>query len=197
VRLEREHVIPQCLYPGSLKSSSLQQITVPACADCNRGWSDDEAHFRNVLVVSGEANSVATELWTTKIKRSFYQLDGRRRVSQLFEQLKPVIHENQQRWMIYPGNDDRVVRVIRKIVRGLSHYHEVESAIRDERVWADVLKFPIPPEWLESIRFHSCEKDVCQYWYDASEEGGISSIWLLTFFGRTTFLARVESNSLN
>jgi hypothetical protein len=61
--------------------------------------------------------------------------------------------------MIYPGRDDRVLRVIRKIVRGLSHHHSVESAISDDRVWANVLTYRIPSELAGSIRFHDREQD--------------------------------------
>lgn len=38
---------------------------------CNRGWSDDEAHFRSVLLLAGEPNEAVQELWTTKTARSF------------------------------------------------------------------------------------------------------------------------------
>jgi hypothetical protein len=70
----------------------VQRITVPACRDCNHGWSDDEAHFRSVLTIAGEPNEVARELWNGKIKRSFQKVDGRRRFIDLYNQL-------QSNWM--------------------------------------------------------------------------------------------------
>lgn len=192
VRLEREHPIPRCLYPASLNPSSVQRITVPACAACNRGWSDDEAHFRNVLLVAGEPNDAVTELWEGKAARSFYEIDGRRRVTELFKQMIPVMVGDQKRWMIYPGKDERVIRVVRKIVRGLSSFHRIESAVQETRVWADVLKFRIPDYLMDSVTFYHREADILRYWYEAYDEGEISSSWLLTFFERRTFVATVE-----
>lgn len=94
-----------------------------------------------MLLVAGEPNEAVNELWISKAKRSFREPDGYRRVAELFEQMKPVIIEDKQRWKICPGKDERVMRVIRKIIRGLSHFHGVESAVQDDRVWADVLTF--------------------------------------------------------
>jgi hypothetical protein len=144
-----------------------------------------------VLLVAGEPNEAVNELWTTKAKRSFYKLDGQRRVAELLAQMRPVMIEDQQRWKIYPGKDERVVRVIRKIVRGLSHFHGVESAVQDDRVWADVLTYAIPDEWMSSVTFHQREPGIMRYWYEAYQDGKFSSVWLLTFYERRTFIARV------
>src|SRR6266571_8484988 len=122
-KLEREHAIPNCLYPKSRSQSRVQRITVPSCAACNRGWSDDEAHFRNVLLLAGEPNSAVRELWETTTRRSFEDVDGRRRIKDLVEQFVPIRVEGFNRQMIYPARDNRVRRVLKKIVRGLSHFH--------------------------------------------------------------------------
>jgi hypothetical protein len=72
-----DHVIPRCLYPESTGSLA-QRLTVPACEACNKSWSDDEAHFRTIMTLAGEANAVATELWAGKVARSFRAADGKR-----------------------------------------------------------------------------------------------------------------------
>ena len=46
---ESEHVFPDCLYPASKSNSKVQRLTVPACQDCNRSWSNDEEHFHTFL----------------------------------------------------------------------------------------------------------------------------------------------------
>ena len=109
-KLEREHVIPRCLYPASKSTSRIQRITVLSCGRCNRGWSDDEAHFRNVLLVAGESNAAVLELWQTTARRGFSQADGRRRLRDLVQGMVPVTVKGHKRWMIYPGRDDRVLR---------------------------------------------------------------------------------------
>jgi hypothetical protein len=132
--------------------------------------------------VAGEPNAAVLELWQTSARRSFSQADGRRRLHDLARGMVPVTIEGHERWMIYPGRDDRVLRVLRKIVRGLSHFHGVESSVSEDRVWADVLKYRIPPELIASIRFQNREPDVVEYWYEAYEEKeDPSSLWFLKF----------------
>lgn len=191
-RLEREHVIPRCLYPESRTTSRVQRITVPSCSLCNRGWSDDEAHFRNVLLVAGEPNSAVQELWDTTVRRSFEETDGYRRLQDLVARMVAVKAQGQDRWMIYPAQDARVMRILKKVVRGLSHFHGVESAVCEERVWVDAMKYHIPDELIADIRFHHREPDVCEYWYEAYKDGEVASVWLMRFFERRVFVGAVS-----
>lgn len=71
-----DHVVPTALYPHSKAGSRVQRITVPACLPCNKSWADDEVHFRNMLLISGDPNPVVRELWEGKTSRSFTQVDG-------------------------------------------------------------------------------------------------------------------------
>jgi hypothetical protein len=190
-KTEREHAIPRCLYPHSKAKSRIQRILVPSCRRCNAGWSDDEAHFRNVLAVAGESNPAVEELWATTIQRSFQQPDGPRRLNDLFAQMNPIEVEGRARYMIYPGKDPRVLRVIRKIVRGLCHHHGVGTAIPDEQVRGDVLTMPIPDELMNEIQLRHVEPDVVEYWFDATPTGLVRSTWFLRFFERRAFTAVV------
>ena len=81
--------------------------------------------------------------------------------------------------------------MIFKIVRGLCHFHQVATAVDEGRVWADVLKYGVPDEFLEIMPILHCEPDVFQYRYAIWNEVGIHSVWLLTFFERTTFISKV------
>jgi hypothetical protein len=176
VPLEREHVIPKGLYPVSKKHSTIQRLIVLACSICNRSWSDDEAHFRNVLLIAGEPNAAVHELWKAKAWPSFGKADGKRRLRDLAEQMKPVIVDGQERSAIYPGNDPRVIRVIRKIIRGLSSFHGLESAVPETRVWADVLKYRLPEELAQNLKFDHREEDICRYEYGLIAEPEIDSL---------------------
>src|SRR5438132_7927812 len=112
-KMEREHAIPRCLYPRSKAESRVQRILVPSCRRCNAGWSDDEAHFRNVLAIAGETNRPVEDLWASTISRSFREPDGLRRLTDLFAQMKQIEIEGQRRYMINTGTDPRLLRVIR------------------------------------------------------------------------------------
>jgi hypothetical protein len=195
VPLERGHVVPKGLYPDSRRTPDLQLITVRECAACNRGWSDDEAYFRGVLLLAGEPNEPVKELWKTKIKRSLDENDGLRRAKDLVDRIVPVIVDGQERKMIYPGEDERVIRIIKKIVRGLSHYHRVEDGIDDARIRADVLRYSVPGDLWSTGTFYKRGSDIFRYWYKRldDDEKELSSLWILTFFDRREFIAVVDA----
>jgi hypothetical protein len=172
----------------------VQRLTVPACNPCNNGWADDEAHFRNVMLLAGEPNDAVYELWNTTAARGFRQADGIRRLDDLIEQMKPLQTPEGRRHMIFPGQDQRVMRVVRKIVRGLCHYHDVLSPVSDTRVWADVMRYAVPPAFLAEMPVHCREQDIVEYRYKVLNEGRIQSIWLLTFFERRTFVGLVATS---
>lgn len=172
----------------------MQRITVPACRDCNHGWSDDEAHFRNVLTVAGEPNEVARELWNGKIKRSFEKVDGRRRFIDLYNQMQSIQTASGERHKVFPADDPRFLRIMRKMVRGLHHHHELWTPVPDDMVTADVLRFAIPEEFSEAMPVLHCEPDIFQYQFevfDAFTEIPMSSVWLMTFFENRRFMACV------
>jgi hypothetical protein len=173
--------------------SKVQRITVPTCRRCNSSWADDEAHFRNVINIAGDANESAFELWQTTT-RSFAQLDGRRRLIDLVQHLQQIKVDGQDRFMIYPGKDERVIRVIRKIVRGLCHFHQVATAVDERRVWGDVLKYKIPDEFLENMPILPLETDIFRYRFAVLNQLDIHSVWVLTFFERTTFISIVSES---
>ena len=188
----REHVIPRCLYPRSKSASHVQRLTVDACVNCNNGWADDEAHFRNVLLLAGESNEVVREIWKTTAARSFVQPDGEKRLRDLIQQMKPVQLSGAERHMIYPGEDFRVMRVVRKVIRGLCCHHGLRSPVADNQVWADVLKYVVPQEFLDEMPIHHREKDVVEYRYLPLTYGDMESMWLLTFFEKRTFIGIVS-----
>lgn len=188
----KDHVIPRSLYPPSKKKSQVQRITVPACGYCNNGSGDDEAHFRNVLIMCGESNAVVRELWSGPINRSFDQCDGYRRVRDVAAQMVPVETPQGPGHMIYPARDPRVMRVVRKIIRGLCHRHGLLSPVADDQVWADVYRFAIPEDILKTMTFDHAEKDIVQYGFGlCDEEPEMHSCWLVSFFEKASFFGVV------
>jgi hypothetical protein len=189
---DSEHVFPRNLYPMSKSGSRVQRLTIPSCNECNKGWSDDEVHFRNVLALAGHPNEARLELWETSIRRSFKEKDGIRRVRDLVEIMHTVEIAGNERNMVYPGQDDRVLRIVKKIIRGLCHYHGVMSAVSEKRVWADILKYQIQEEFLSEMAYEHREQDIAEYRYQILREYGIDSAWLITFFQRIAFVGMVS-----
>ena len=188
-----DHVIPNELYPASKSNSTVQRLTVPACSKCNHSWSDDEPHFRTILTLAGEPNAVVRELWEGRVNRSLREKDGPRRLEDVWNQMRPIETSDGLRHKIYPASDERFLKVMKKIVRGL-HYHERRSSVPDDLVSIDVLTTEIPNEFLDAMPVHHRESDIFEYQFevfDAFEDIPMSSTWLLTFFENRKFVASV------
>lgn len=144
-------------------------------------------------MLSGEPNAVRTELWKTVTLRSFDKADGLRRMSDLLAMMRPVTMEDGTiRSKIYPGEDARAIRVVKKVIRGLSYFHNVLWPISDQRIWADVMRYVVPQNILQQMEYHHRERDVAEYRYHVVNEGEIHSAWLITFFQRVTFIGLVS-----
>jgi hypothetical protein len=168
-------------------------LTVPSCEKCNHGWSDDEPHFRTLLTLAGEPNAAVRELWDGKVNRSLRAKDGPRRLEDVWNRMKPIETSSGLRHKIYPASDERFLKVMRKIVRGL-HYYERRSTVPDDLVSVDILKVDIPSEFLDAMPVYHRELDIFKYQFevfDTFEDIPMSSTWLLTFFENRKFIASV------
>jgi hypothetical protein len=184
-----DHVIPRSLYPKSI-GSSVQRLTVPCCESCNNSWSDDEAHFRTMMTLSGEANTVATELWTSKVVRGFREADGKRRFLDVWANMEAVLTPRGERHKIYPASDPRFIRVLRKIVRGLHYHHDLGDPVPDHMAGADLLRWGVPEDITEAMPRYHLGRDVFEYQFETFEQFRdipMRSGWLLTFFGNKRF----------
>jgi hypothetical protein len=187
-----DHVIPRALYPESKRTSKIQRIIVPACQSCNGSWVDDEPHFRNILLISGESTPIVDELWHGKTRRSFEQVDGLRRRRDVAHRLVPVQMDGGERHKVYPADDPRFMRVLRKVIRGLSHHHKVLTAVSDGQMWADVQRFVVPPDLFAKMTAAHAGADIIEYrWAVVPGDKFVHSCWLLKFFGRTPFIGVV------
>jgi len=186
-----EHVVPKALYPASKANSRVQRITVPACETCNKSWCDDEPHFRNILLMAGTPNKVVKELWNDKALRSFTKKDGHRRKANVIAQLIRTQTPEGFRDMLYPGRCERVLRIVRKVIRGMCFYHHLIWPVTDRQVWADIMCFQVPADFLNAMTSAHAEQEIIEYRYEVIAEDDIHSWWLLTFYERTTFIGIV------
>ena len=144
------------------------------------------------MVVAGEPNASVYELWHGQTQRSFLELDGERRLKDLFGQMVPIqTPEGQRRSKIYPAKDERVMRVVRKIIRGLCHHHKLFPHVLDDQVWADIQRFEVPSDFLDEMPSRHVEADIFKYRYGVIDDPDMHSGWLLHFFERTPFFAVV------
>jgi len=188
---DREDVVPKCLYRESDLRNGPCLVKVPACRSCNASFSNDEAHFRNVLMLAGDPNDTVQRLWAGPVARSFQLCDGEKRKEDLRRLMRPQTPQGPHR--VYPAEGPRVMRVVKKIVRGLSRHHGLQWPVSEEAVMADVLRWPVPPAFEPDVRKHDIVPEVFYYGYDDLAEPPNGSLcWVLTFFERTRFVAFVE-----
>ena len=186
----RDHVISTALYPNDKPTKGVpqhQRITVPCCKQCNHGWSVDEAHARDVLLLSGPPNEAVHKVWHTKSKGSFQKPGGAQRLRELVQTFE-VQPDGQ--WMVYPARDPRVLRVLRKIIRRLSYKHCLRSPLSDDEIWIAHRQFKIQDNFMIDFKSFSVDPSVIQYGFSSiidPEFVGLETYWELTFFRRTPF----------
>lgn len=195
-RLDKEHVIPRALYGQSKQFSKVQRITIRACGECNRGWSVDEPHFRNVMLLAGQPNAAVRELWESKLLPSLEQKYGYHRLLALTKQFVPVVVDGQNRSMVYPHRDPQVANVLRKIVRGLSSFHGLGDAVPDTHVRILPDLYELPQDFSSWLTHTHREEDVVTYSFGRGDIEGIRSFWRLTFFERYSFLGVVSNEAI-
>jgi hypothetical protein len=191
--LTRDHVFPRGLFPPADSALKVQRLTVAACKLCNGSFSDDETHFRFVVTLASNANESATAIWRKKILPSWEEPDGRRRIWDVMALTERVVVGGQDRLKIYPAQDERVLRVIRKSVRGLIHLHNLGPAPHDKKVWADVQRYALPRDLEAKLQFRGAEPEVVEYAFLEWPMEQIDSLWLFRFFQRVTFIASVSA----
>ena len=196
---EKGHVIPDCMYPSDT-NSRIQRPTVPECSECKKIWQDAENLFRNVMVIAGTPNRAVMEQWEGPVKRSFHKSSGGKWAKALVDQMVAIENKVGPIYKIYPANNPEVMLVIRKIIRGLCHYHRIATAVSDNRVWADILKYQIPPSLKENMKWFQIGPELLEYAYEITNDKklNIHSAWYLRFYEQREFVGFVSmSDDIN
>ncbi|WP_296643532.1 hypothetical protein [Thiobacillus sp. 65-1402] len=119
--------------------------------------------------------------------RSFKQPDGRRRANDLLARIKSGEQE-----AIHPAKDSLFNLVLRRIVRGLCHKHQIETAVEDHRVHCDVMRWEIPQEFEAMLTWNSISDNFFRYAYAVINDHQINSFWLLHFSKHIMFFGVVD-----
>lgn len=184
-----DHVIPANLYPPGY-DPSVRRLKVRSCRQCNSGFSEDEVHFRNVLSLIGDRpNAPRVQVWRQKVSPSLRRGDGQRRLADLWAILRPELDSDRLR--IYPGEDERFLRIAAKVIRGLHFFHTSRVA-EEDLVIVRMASKPVPEEVLLQTSPHTRGKDIIEYRFDAREgDPYFQSLWALTFYETIVFTGGV------
>lgn len=67
--VDREHVVPLCLFPDSTRSTA-HFVLIPSCQACNALFSRHEDDFRNSCTLAGPDTDEAKELFHGPLRRA-------------------------------------------------------------------------------------------------------------------------------
>ncbi|HUU44446.1 MAG TPA: hypothetical protein VM118_01830 [Acidobacteriota bacterium] len=196
---ERDHVVPRELFPKPRP----QLITVPACEECNRGYSKDEEFFR--LIVTGDVRVVyrsddARSLLEGPVLRSLERSPGLRNL--LLDNVVGLVPVNldgtgSQDSFAIEYDVERLKRVIEKMVLGL-FYHEFSMYVPlDHRVLPRVSHDPrrMPEElnrWITRGNVRAIGREF-GYLFRRFKNSEYASIWYLCFYDAWFAAATIRS----
>lgn len=186
------HVIPRSVFPDSMRD--VQRITVPECTSCQAIWDDVEPQFRNIMVGIRNPEKIVPDSCYKNMRRSFLKCDGRRRLEDIAEVLVSVDTPNGPREEIYPAKDPGFNLILRRIVRGLCHHHDLGTAIADSRVTCDVMRFIVPEAFRPEFTWNEIAPDFCRYGYAILEDGNMHSFWLIRFSKHIEFFGTIAAS---
>ncbi|MDZ7862411.1 hypothetical protein [Acidovorax sp.] len=135
-------------------------------------------------------DSRAQKLW-----RSFDQKDGYRRARELAGLFRAATVEGQSRTKIYPAEDEKFNLVLRRIVRGLSHHHGLATAVPDQFVQCEEMRYVVPPVFENEFSWHTIAQDFITYGFTALDDEKVKFVWLIRFSKHIVFIGRVRNAS--
>jgi hypothetical protein len=145
-----------------------------------------------MLVLAGDPpTQERRNLWNTTVSRSFDEVDGHRRLLDLFNQIRAAEIGGLPVQKVYLGDDRKVIRIINKIVRGLSHHHKFRTAVPDEQVRVSIMPPSLISKVSSDMEYSHRDPSIVEYWYAQLNSDGIDSGWLFRFFQTIAFVGVV------
>jgi len=194
---EGEHVLPKCIYT-KFGSPKIQRLKIPACPDCNNSWEADEAHFRAMLVICGpDPTAARRELWARSLRGLDRPDHGRKEALSIAQQFvpSPILNPYGRPYQrVFPHKDARVVRVLKKIVRGLTFYR-TSQVIPEDLVDLQPAGPPLPTAYQNGLTALLTIPEIFSakaFFADSGADSEVHSVWVLEFFGTVRFYALVE-----
>ena len=178
-----------------LNKTGVDFYKIPACDECNRGFSKDEEYFRNLICnLSLESSPDANILFDTKIKRSVQRKSAL--ANSLFQQMQLVdfvieggVYIETKTKITVPVEDRRrIENVITKYAKGLFYQHFGKIMPEDHII---KMAWPIQDKKLlpliSEIKPTKLFSDIFAYGL-GYVPNTYNCTWLLLFFKKVPFL---------
>ena len=176
-----EHVPPR----GFFKGVTGQFLTVPACANCNNGSSEDDEALHNYISAQiGKQTTGAQVLWEMGAHKSFLRSTKLR--SELLSTTREVVVANEDgstsTRLAFDVPVSLYQRVFERVTRGLHFLHTGKLLPTDIRVKVNLLHnapdLSLPE--LQKFETHSVAEDAFVYRFVLDPEELSNGVWLFT-----------------
>jgi hypothetical protein len=183
---EGDHVIPYSFYPRGT-DPRVQRLKIPSCPKCNDLWERDEGLFVAVMTLCGlRETPERSELWAKSLRSFERPIGGKKDLWAIASQLVPhsiLRSDGKPYQQLFPCKNPRIVAVLKKILRGLAHFHRGEI-ISDRRVGITHEPFPLFDELCATLTTVYTVPHVFtgrSLFSDEPEVAGWHSLWVLDF----------------
>jgi hypothetical protein len=207
--LTADHVPPKALFAKPRP----QLITVPACKDCNENAKLDDDYFQIMLALRGDlSNNNEVKKISRKVVSSINHVKKSGFKNRLMSKVQMV--QAYSKGGIYLGRQpslevdmNRMTKVAARCVTGLYFHHQKSRVPSNFGVSAMPLSNlkNVPPSgviWTETLvndvrkeKINTIRNSVFQYHYKILPEDGVSSLWLMIFYGKVEYIGLVTENN--
>lgn len=189
------HVLQDSMYSES-GFDKVQRITVPECRRCGEIWKDAEDNFRSLMVLcAADENPHAAEQWDGPIRRAHdRELDGKQRMRDVLKWVvKRETPEGEVR-KLFPGTIENIHIVVRKMVRGLCHWHKLGTQVKDHQILSMGQFENQPPADAHAVEFNHLPGTFRYSYFHRHLEADVFHVtWLLTFYEAVSFISFVSA----
>lgn len=189
------HILQKSMYP-EVGAESIQRITVPECVRCSAIWKDAEDNFRSLMVLcAAEGNQHAAAKWEGPIRRAHVrETDGRQRTHELLKWVVKKQTPESEESKLYPGSIENIHIVVRKMVRGLCHWHKLGTQVKDHHVLVLGQYENHPPADAQAVEFNHVSGVFRYSYFHRHLEADVFHVtWLLTFYEAVSFISLVSA----
>jgi hypothetical protein len=148
-----------------------------------------------MAICASEDNENAAAMWNGPIRRSHGRTeDGRQRMRDVLKWVVTQKSPDGEEDKVFPGGIENVHIMVRKMVRGLCHWHKLGTQVQDHQVLSMGQFDNQAPADATAVEFnHLPGVFRYSYFHRHLEAETFHVTWLLTFYERVSFLSFVSA----
>lgn len=148
-----------------------------------------------MVLCAPDDNQHAAEKWNGPIRDAHgREMDGKKRMRELLKWIVKQETPDGEVAKLFPGSIENVHIIVRKMVRGLCHWHNLGTQVKDHQVLSLGQFENQPPADAKAVEFNHLP-GVFRYsfFHRHLEEETFHVTWLLTFYEQVSFISFVTA----